>query len=231
MQNQKTLNFIVLLSLFLFLTGFLSRNQSFEKAIAEQKKTGVTEVAEVGQGLPFFMPKTLTPTWKKEKTVAVPTFTLIDQNGQKKTDEIFQNKTTVVGFVFTSCAGFCPMLMNKLKSIENKLDSKTNTQFVVFTVDPDVDTHQKLKSYAKSHKVDRPNWTFLTGSKETIYKLSRDTFASEVRKIDANNLRKFAHTEHFYVIDEDKKLRVILNGTRVDMPDEAQVAINKLRVE
>lgn len=219
MQKQsQTLTWMVLL--FFSLNGCHSQNQSFEDVTAKLASSSVTSQPEVGDGLPFFEPQTLTPTWKSDdKIVRIPPFQLHDQSGQMVTEDIFQGKHTVVAFIFSSCLGFCPMIVSKLKRLDQIVQSRKDIQFVLFSVDPEHDTPQVLTEYAESHGIkDFKQWHFLTGTVSTIYELSRNTFASEIRKLDSPaNLRKFAHTEHFYVIDQDKRLRAVMNGTRVDV--------------
>lgn len=41
-------------------------------------------------------------------------------------------------------------------------------------------------------------------------------------------MRKFAHTEHFYVIDQKSRLRAILNGTRIDLPQNMLKVVSQL---
>ena len=50
-------------------------------------------------------------------------------------------------------------------------------ELVSFTVDPEFDTPEVLKEYAKSYEIDLNNWTFLTGyDYDTIEELSVKSF-------------------------------------------------------
>lgn len=198
------------------LSGFFSKNQSFEDAIAKHRNSSITYVPKIAKGLPFYTTKTLTPTWEENRAVTIPKFSLVDQTGAIVDESLFRNKVSIVSFIFTSCAGFCPLLVNKLKILRSEISKNNDVQIVVITVDPEVDTSDRLLQYAKSHSLDS-NWVLLTGSKQAVYNLSRSTFASEIRKIESENMRKFAHTEHFYVIDQKLRIRDILNGTRKDI--------------
>ena len=53
---------------------------------------------------------------------------------------------------------------------------KTDVRLVSFSVDPEKDTPQVLRSYAERLQAEPGRWDFLTGPKSAIYKLSHDGF-------------------------------------------------------
>lgn len=223
----KAIAFVLALGVF---SGCHSRKrQSFEEAIVRYRNTLVDQVNEVGKGLPFFSPETLNPTWKEDNIVRIPSLELLDQDGKTIKESLFQGKITFVAFIFTSCNGFCPFLIQGLKKVETALKSYSNIQYVAFSVDPEQDTPSRLKTYAKKFNLAvNKNWKLLTGNHDTIYSLAKDTFASQAFKKTTPGPRNFAHSEHFYVIDPQGRLRSVLNGTRLDTPQHAQVVIQQM---
>ncbi|MNK01136.1 hypothetical protein D3C87_189300 [compost metagenome] len=225
----KTIQLCLLL---LLLNSCTKGQRSFDEAIAQQKDSSLSFVPQNGESLPFFTPQTLTPTWEessKRQIVRIPEFHLLTQSGASIDQSLFKNHISIVGFIFTSCTGFCPLLVKKMKDIEESFKGGTAPQFIVFSVDPEVDTPAKLNSFAKTHKLTSKNWTLITGDKQSIYSLAKETFASEIRKIDSSNMRDFAHTEHFYLIDGKLRLRGILNGSRIDLPEHAAALVTELK--
>jgi protein SCO1/2 len=213
------------------LTGCSQKSGSFQDAIARARGGGISASSKLGQALPYFAPVTLTPTWASPRSasvVTVPDFALVNQSGEAVDARIFENRTSVVGFIFTSCTGICPTLVRKLKKVEKELGSRSKVQFVLFTVDPEVDTPARLRGFARSQGIDGKRWTLVTGPKDAIYALVRHTFASQVKKIDDAKIRRFAHTEHFYLIDGERRLRGVLNGTRIDLPKRAMEMVQEL---
>lgn len=208
-----------------------NRNESFQQAIEKQRGSTLTRIPKILSGLPFYAPGTLSPFWpqdlENENLVKIPKILLRDHNNKLVTEEIFFKKPTVLGFLFTSCAGFCPTLVEKMKLIEDQIND-SNYQFVFISVDPEVDTPKVLKSYMEKHHIQSERWKLLTGHKLVIENLIQETFASEVRKLESDNLRKFAHTEHFYLLDEKARLRAVLNGTRIDLPEKIMNVVSQL---
>lgn len=204
----------------------------FEAAIARHKATLVDQVNTPGTGLPYFTVETLNPVWHLSAAtpvVTMPSFQLTDQDGKVRGNSVFDDHITVIGFFFASCSGFCPFLVEGMKAIEKETESVSNkVRFIAFSVNPEDDTPAHLKAYAKQRglNTDR-NWTLLTGDRETIYSLAKKTLVSQVfRRASAAN--SFVHSEHLYVIDGQRHLRSVLNGTRVDVSRDAKAVIRQL---
>src|SRR3954453_16069079 len=103
----------------------------------------------------------------------LPKFKLLDQDGKDFTDGQLRGKPFVASFVFTHCAGPCPMIFGKMKQMQTNVPNP-NIRLVTFTVDPDRDTPAVLKEKAKQLGADEGRWTFLTGDKDSVHKLLKD---------------------------------------------------------
>ena len=82
-----------------------------------------------------------------------------------------------------------------------------------YSVTPWLDSVKILNDYAKRYKVTNPNWHFLTGSKSEIYTLARQSYFAEEDLGFTKDSTNFLHTEHFLLIDKNKRIRGIYNGT------------------
>ena len=105
----------------------------------------------------------------------VPSFQLINQNGQPFGSAQLAGKIWIADFVYTTCPGPCPMISSRMSELQKPLE-KTDVHLVSFSVDPEKDTPQVLRGYADKLQADPARWDFLTGPKSTIYKLSHDGF-------------------------------------------------------
>ncbi|MBC7653257.1 MAG: SCO family protein, partial [Oligoflexus sp.] len=63
------------------------------------------------------------------------------------------------------------------------------------------------------NKIDAPNWHLLTGKKVEIYKLARQSYFAEEDLGFTKDSTQFLHTEHILLVDRNKKIRGIYNGT------------------
>lgn len=105
---------------------------------------------------------------------------LIDQNGKKVRfyTDVLKGKTVVVNAFFTSCTSVCPPMNRNMQKIQEAFGDRVGRDvfLVSITVDPAVDTPEKMKNYAKNFHAG-PGWMFLTGKKENLdwalYKLGQ----------------------------------------------------------
>ncbi len=115
----------------------------------------------------------------RQRTVSsygtVPSFQLVNQNGQPFGSAQLAGKIWIADFIFTSCPGPCPIISSRMSELQKPLE-KTDVHLVSFTVDPEKDTPEVLRSYAEKLRADPKRWDFLTGAKPAIYRLSHDGF-------------------------------------------------------
>jgi len=105
---------------------------------------------------------------------------LLNQDGKKVRfySDVLKGKTVIVNAFFTSCTSVCPPMNRNLQKIQEALGDRMGRDvfLVSITVDPEVDTPEKLKKYAQSFHAG-PGWIFLTGKKENLdwalYKLGQ----------------------------------------------------------
>lgn len=87
-------------------------------------------------------------------------------------DDLLKDKTVIINFVFTTCAGVCPPMTANLAKVQEYLGDRVgrDINMITISVDPTVDTPAELKKYADKFKV-KPGWYFLTGKKEDVDKV------------------------------------------------------------
>lgn len=142
----------------------------------------------------------------------VSPFYLTDQNGRDFSSDSLKDKVWITDFIFTRCAGPCPLMSQAMKKIQAQFKTDSPIQFVSFTVDPAHDTPQVLSEYASLHSADLTNWTFLTGPQEMIYDLSIKQFhlgASEesIPKPLGESDTLVLHSTKFVLLDSSGNIR------------------------
>lgn len=130
-----------------------------------------------------------------------PTFNLTDQNGASFSSEKLKGKVWVIDFLFTKCKHECPMMTNAMKNVQGHLKNAGPVEFVSITTDPSNDSPKVLDAFMTSYKIDRGNWSFLTGDKKVIVGIAKDGF-----KFPADE-KKPTHSEKFALVDKDFKIR------------------------
>ena len=100
----------------------------------------------------------------------VPDTALVNERAQPVHLSAMKGKVTVYDFIFTNCAGTCPMMTAAMRRLTGKLDKDLPVQFVSISVDPARDTPAVLRQYASRVRND-DRWLFLTGDRGAIIDL------------------------------------------------------------
>ena len=98
-------------------------------------------------------------------------FSLTDINNNPITEKSFEGPLTAIFFGFTHCPDVCPMTLNKLDIIIDRLEKENKNLKVIFiSIDPDRDTPKVMRDYINSFN---SNFIGITGEPEKIFLLSR----------------------------------------------------------
>jgi len=142
---------------------------------------------------------------------AVAGFTLTNQDGKVTKLADLTNRVWVADIIFTRCAGPCPIITGRMKSLEAALPKTSDTKLVTLTTDPDFDTPAMMKRYGERFGADFNRWMFLTGTKAEIAALGAGSLKlSAVPKPVAdqtNAVDLFIHTTIFVIVDKHAQLR------------------------
>jgi protein SCO1/2 len=103
-----------------------------------------------------------------------PGFSLVDQDGQRLTNEDLRGRFVLYNFHHTRCPEPCANLDRTMTEIQSRLAEAElgdiPITFVTISFDPQHDTPQVLKTYAESLDVDPAVWKFATTTDETLLK-------------------------------------------------------------
>lgn len=154
----------------------------------------------------------------RQRTVSsygtVPTFQLVNQNGQPFGSPQLAGKIWIADFIYTTCPGPCPMISSRMSELQKPLE-KTDVRLVSFSVDPEKDTPQVLRGYAEKLQADPARWNFLTGPKSAIYKLSHDGFRLAVS--DGSGEQGIpVHSTRIVLVDRHGQIRGYYDATEAD---------------
>ncbi len=101
---------------------------------------------------------------------------LIDQDGRsfRFYSDLVRGKVVVINPFFSSCTGSCLTMASILTKLQERLGDRLGKDVVILslTVDPDVDTRERLALYAKQVGA-RTGWHFLTGTKADLETVER----------------------------------------------------------
>ncbi|MBC7589134.1 MAG: SCO family protein, partial [Chitinophagaceae bacterium] len=84
--------------------------------------------------------------------------------------------------------------------------------------DPKHDSVAKMKHYADSLKVDTKKWVFLTGRKDSLYNMARNSYGiDDPKNMVANVNDDFMHSQFFALVDKNGIVRgQVYDGLKED---------------
>ncbi|MBI3548871.1 MAG: SCO family protein [Elusimicrobia bacterium] len=158
------------------------------------------------------------PAQALEVLGTVPSFTLTDGSGRSVRSDELLGAPWVGAFIFTRCAGQCPVMTTRMKSVRRKLPG---IRLVSFSVDP-ADSPAALAKYSKENGAD---WLFLTGRPGQVKRLSVEGF----RLSAAEREGELIHSDKLALIDKAGRIRGYFDGMDVAAVDALEKAVATLQ--
>lgn len=160
---------------------------------------------------------------------SIPKFQLINQLGDTITDRNLSGVVTIVDFFYTSCPSICIDMTKNLHRIQEHFMQKDQdkVRILSISVNPEIDTPEKLLEYVYENDVNSKMWNLLTGDKALIYELARKGFMLTATEGDGGP-NDFIHSEKLIIIDREKRIRGYYNGTSEQSADDLVNDVNKL---
>ena len=165
--------------------------------------------------LPVFTPADLRPTLVHPSLIGnttheIPNFSFTNQFGDELSSKDVDNKIYVANFFFTSCPSICIDLTNNLKIVQNAFDKEI--VILSHSVDPEIDTVERLMKYQEINEIDGSNWFLLRGNIDEIIKMAQLGYFA-IASVDNHIENSLIHTENIVLIDYQQRIRGVYNGT------------------
>lgn len=164
----------------------------------------------------------------------VPDFTLTNQGGHAFGTQFLKGKVWVANFIFTTCPNTCPEQTRRMHELQEKLKTTAlweDVRLVSFSVDPETDTPDVLRAYAKSNDAAPGHWHFLTGSRKEIWNLSKTGFKLDVGESPPGGRFPLFHSPNLIVVDPAGRIRGYFDGTTDEGVGAANDAVLGLAAE
>ena len=166
----------------------------------------------------------------------VQDFSFTGQNGNTINQHNVEGKVYVTEYFFTTCKGICPKMNNNMKIVFDKFKNERNFAIVSHTSMPETDSVPLMKAYEEKmigKNVNYPaKWYFVTGSKDSLYKMARISYLLDNDKNNNINIKDhFIHTQFFALIDKQMRVRGIYDGLKPDEVNQLEKDIRSLLKE
>lgn len=149
------------------------------------------------------------------------------QNGDEIELKDLQGKVIAMVMIYTSCQSACPRLVADMRTISQKIpqDKKDQVQYVFVSIDPKVDTPERLKDFAKENHMDSDEWMFLRGTEEDTREFAA-VLAVNYKRISPID---FSHSNIISVFNKQGELIHQREGLSVDSKETVDAITKQLK--
>ncbi|WP_091405570.1 SCO family protein [Aquimarina amphilecti] len=197
----------------------------------QQQNTSRVEV------LPYYQDASFTPYWltpyanELNNFHKIPDFSLVNQEGEIVTSKTFEDKIYITDFFFTTCPGICPKMTSNMLLLQEEFKNDEDILLLSHSVTPERDSIPILQEYAELKGVLNSKWHLVTGDRDEIYNLGRNSYFVEEDLGETKTKEDFLHTENFVLVDKKKHIRGIYNGLNKASINQLITDINTLKSE
>jgi protein SCO1/2 len=142
----------------------------------------------------------------------LPDLSFVDTAGHRVRLSDYRGRPLLVSMLYTGCTDICPTLIENLRpSVAAAQEALGADSFRVVTVgfDGRNDAPERLRSFARLHGAELPNWVFLSADQETL-----DRLAEAVGFTFFSIGGGFEHSAQVSVVDQKGELyRQVYGGT------------------
>ncbi len=160
----------------------------------------------------------------------LPDFALLDEYGTPFTRQRLEGRVTIAGFIFTRCAGQCPLITAAMAQLGTEFPQASVMRLLAFSVDPAYDTPEVLRAYAKRLNADPRRWSFVTGDPEVMNRLVRQGFRLSLGP-GASPREPIAHSVRLALIDPRGHLRGTYDTTDAEAMSRLRQHVRTLLLE
>jgi protein SCO1/2 len=152
---------------------------------------------------------------------SIPAFQAVDQTNKPVTLDTVKGQVWLTHVLFTRCPDICPPMTANMAKVQQALaKEKIPVKIVSFTIDPEHDKPEVLKTFGEKYGVDFANWHFVSGySFDDIQQLVKQAFKGQVSQVSSSDPNRvlFNHPSQFYLIDQTGKVRKFYDGIKPDI--------------
>jgi protein SCO1/2 len=148
-----------------------------------------------------------------------------NQDGKSLEMKDMKGKVLVMVMIYTSCKSACPRLVADMRNIESRIPEniKKNIKLVLVSIDPTVDTPQRLKAFSIENKMDGDQWVFLRSTEENTREFAA-VLAVNYKKISPMD---FSHSNIISVFNGEGELAYQQEGLGVNSDETIKKIIEE----
>ena len=157
-------------------------------------------------------------------------FAFRDQDSVLINNETIKGKIYVADFFFTSCRTICPKMKAQMLRVYEATAEMNDVVILSHTIDPEYDDVTRLHDFAERLGVESKRWHFLTGVRDSIFKIAQTSYFATAMADEAEP-DGYIHSGAFLLIDKQGRIRGKYDGTVAKDVDKLIADIKRLRFQ
>lgn len=158
---------------------------------------------------------------------SIADFSFIDQDSTVVDNKTFDDKVYIADFFFTSCPSICPLTTAQMLRVYEAFENDNRVALLSHSIDPEYDDVSVLKDYADKIEINADKWHLVTGNKSDIYDIAQTSYYVGVRE-EEKAPGGFEHSGAFILVDPDRRIRGVYDGTDPERIDQLIIDIKLL---
>ena len=153
------------------------------------------------------------------------------QNGDNIELKDLKGNVLVVVMIYTSCKTACPILIKDIREIRKRVDEQAGdkrkqVKYLLVSIDPETDTPEHLKAFAKERQMDDEQWLFLRSNEEQTREFAA-VLAVNYKQISPVD---FSHSNIISVFNKKGELVSQQEGLGIDYDKTVEETIKQLTI-
>lgn len=181
--------------------------------------------------LPFYHTADFQPRWDKWSSwQRTAKFDLINQHGEPLSQNVLEKRPSFVGFFYAGCVSLCPVSLEVLRELNRIIVASgagVKPQFLLLTVNPELDGAGQLADYAKRLQLPE-NWSLLTGNPKELDHFAR-SLKTDIRLRERNG--EPLHGGRVFLLDTDRRIRGVYDTSSTTELLRMRADLERLNVE
>jgi protein SCO1/2 len=103
----------------------------------------------------------------------IPDTLLLNERGERVRfySDLVKGRVVAINTIFTTCTTICPLMGANFAKIAKIAAQKSDIRLISISIDPSVDTPERLDEWRRKFGPVAPNWTLLTGDRAEVFAL------------------------------------------------------------
>ncbi len=128
--------------------------------------------------------------------------------------DVYEGSPTLVSMFYASCPMACPMLIEDIRSLEDKLEpqDRADLRVLLVSLDPDRDTPELMSDVIERHGIETDRWTLARTDESSVREVSA-VLGIRYRMLDDGEMN---HSSIVTLVDRQGRVVHQLDGLRKD---------------